>query len=174
MCYRFHVQFLIWRTETLDTDGKDVHYMSMSEECVYNKLVCNIIYCNIRQLCNAFCNENLKCIADYYSVYGYYSAYCFWVYIANQLSVLFSVMESSDGKTSWENMDSSLYIYQRSKVEAKHFPSCGICSGMFGLETAPAGHLEKKRSIWLLWLCRFQHDIQNRYYIKLGLVRASI
>lgn len=37
------------------------------------------------------------------------------------------------------------YMCQRSKVGAKHFPSCGICSGMFGLETAPAGHSGKKK-----------------------------
>lgn len=53
-------------------------------------------------------------------------------------------MEKPPGRT-WTASASPPYMCQRSKVGAKHFPSCGICSGMFGLETTPAGHLEKKK-----------------------------
>ncbi|KAK2831714.1 hypothetical protein Q7C36_016800 [Tachysurus vachellii] len=46
------------------------------------------------------------------------------------------LMEKPPGRTRMAS-DSPPYMSQRSKVGAKHFPSCGICNGMFSLETPP-------------------------------------
>lgn len=58
------------------------------------------------------------------------------------------------GKTNQENMRGSSAVpqltCQRSKVRAKHFHSCGICSGMPGLAIRPSDHLKKRLGIGVL------------------------